>query len=101
MIYTSRNSFRLLNLFYLCIRILSTQVEILLGYLTLDIVYRTFESTQVEILLDYLTNPDEMINQISTQVEILLGYLTIYMPSLKYIYTSRNSFRLLNLHHQE
>ena len=56
MIYTSRNSFRLLN--HECrgkVHNRSTQVEILLGYLTEDNSLETFLSTQVEILLGYLT----------------------------------------------
>ena len=53
---------------------------------------------QVEILLGYLTLPIKAILLfLSTQVEILLGYLTIYLLLYELeIYTSRNSFRLLN-----
>ena len=36
-----------------------------------------YASTQVEILLGYLTYKSARIDIISTQVEILLGYLTV------------------------
>ena len=96
----------------------STQVEILLGYLTRYKAETEQRSTQVEILLGYLTpgssislatiytsrNSSRLLNQIiqiylvtSTQVEILLGYLTMPFWFLSLIYTSRNSSRLLNL----
>ena len=76
----------------------STQVEILLGYLT-SIRCRCYrQSTQVEILLGYLTIEHLIQHQKSTQVEILLGYLTFLKMVLCWvIYTSRNSFRLLNV----
>ena len=55
----------------------STQVEILLGYLTiLEIQNLELLSTQVEILLGYLTQLTANGTRSSTQVEILLGYLT-------------------------
>ena len=55
MIYTSRNSFRLLNVTAVFDMDGSTQVEILLGYLTSFSPLRPYLSTQVEILLGYLT----------------------------------------------
>ena len=76
-IYTSRNSFRLLNQqenIYMLYA--STQVEILLGYLTIKKGEKEHGSTQVEILLGYLTIPQHFFHIESTQVEILLGYLT-------------------------
>ena len=76
MIYTSRNSFRLLNVWIANFATQSTQVEILLGYLTAVPAAAIAVSTQVEILLGYLTWALKMQIPISTQVEILLGYLT-------------------------
>ena len=56
----------------------STQVEILLGYLTVQHIQQQKTSTQVEILLGYLTIVIICKVPLSTQVEILLGYLTLY-----------------------
>ena len=76
-IYTSRNSFRLLNRITDYKPCTSTQVEILLGYLTMGKRFTHLISTQVEILLGYLTNTLTNKALTSTQVEILLGYLTV------------------------
>ena len=76
LIYTSRNSFRLLNARSRKKALKSTQVEILLGYLTLYLHTYRLQSTQVEILLGYLTSRVISCMYGSTQVEILLGYLT-------------------------
>ena len=56
LIYTSRNSFRLLNARSRKKALKSTQVEILLGYLTSRVISCMYGSTQVEILLGYLTH---------------------------------------------
>ena len=75
----------------------STQVEILLGYLTRKLGGELFEIYTSRNSFRLLNALEKITDWLSTQVEILLGYLTLFSGLLPDdIYTSRNSFRLLN-----
>ena len=54
-------------------------------------------STTVEITIGYLTQPKTLITFVSTTVEITIGYLTRAEIKINaQIYNSRNYYRLLN-----
>ena len=75
-IYNSRNYSILLNIPDTAEYALSTTVEIILYYLTMQEPMVQAISTTVEIILYYLTPSRATVERRSTTVEIILYYLT-------------------------